>query len=98
MHELRGKEITGATIIEHRSEQDIVGQIEYASINGDGTFGIGWHHHDGGNRTTLFNPSSWYCKVISNVIFMRRLCQDSEICDIPWRTANMYTIVQTNPE
>jgi hypothetical protein len=96
MRELRDKEMAGWTIIEHRDDENVVGQVEYNGLNGDSSFGVGWHHHDGGNRTTLFRPSSWRCEVVANVVFMHRTGEDTDLSDNPWRTANLYTLVQSS--
>jgi len=97
MKELRGKEFFGSTIIEHRGNgENVVGQVEYGELNDDGSFGVGWRHHDGVNRTTLFQASSWRCEVIANVVFMHRINEDTALSDKPWPTANLYTLVQTS--
>lgn len=62
-------------------------------VNGDGSVGIGWAHHDGGNRTTVFNPSNWETKVVANVVFFKRLREDERNFDVPWRDASLYTVV-----
>lgn len=95
MRELCNKDMFGWTIIEHRDGENVVGQIEYNSLNGDGSFGVGWHH-DGCNRTTLFHPSSWRCEIVANVVFMHRTGEDTNLSDNPWRTANLYTLVQVS--
>ena len=96
MGELRNKNMTGWTIIEHRADgENIIGTIEYNAFNGDGSFGVGWHYHDGGNRTTLFRQSSWRCEVIANVVFMHRTSEDTDSsADSPWSTTNLYTFMQ----
>ena len=96
MEELRGMEsLDGWTIIEHRhGNENIVGKIELSGLNGDGSFGVAWHHHDGCHRTTLFFPVSWQCEIVADVIFLIRLAEDGRVFDIPWREADLYTIVQ----
>jgi len=87
------EKLIGCTIIEHRSEGPVVGKIEYTGTNGDGSIGIGWHQHDCGGRTTVFRPRSWKHRQVANVIFMERTAPDNNDCDMPWRSANSYTVV-----
>lgn len=96
MRELRGKEMAGWTIIEHREDENVVGRVEYNGLNGDGSFGVGWHQYGCGNRTTVFQPSRWRCEVVANVVFMHRISEETDQFDNPWPNANLYTLVQTN--
>ena len=97
MDELRVVKPTGYTIIEHRGDgENVVGRVEYGGSQGGGEFVVGWHQHDCGNRTTIFHPRSWRCEIIANVIFLHRTGEDVGSCDLPWREADLYTLVQTS--
>lgn len=94
MQELRGFRFEGAVIIEHRKDgTNVVGRVEYAGTNGDGSVGIGWHSHESGNRTTCFQPKIWMVEVKEGVVFFKRLAEDKRDFDIPWRECDNYTVV-----
>lgn len=93
MRVLQDINLSGATVIEHRADGNVHGPVAYSGVNGDGSFVVGWSQTGCGNRTTIFQLSSWSCEVIAGVVFLRRKAQDSGNCDVPWRDANSYTIV-----
>ena len=96
MRQLANRQLGGCTIIEHRKDGEITGRIEYASINGDGSLGVGWVHHGGGgynHRTTRFSSRSWRCKIVENFVSLERIDLDIGFSDIPWRDADLYTII-----
>jgi hypothetical protein len=99
MWELRGKDLTGWMIIEHRADNvNIVGKIERTSVNGDGSLGALWHHHDGDYRTMTFLPSCWRSEfAAAGVIFLKRTAKEPPELELskPWHDANLYTLVQT---
>jgi hypothetical protein len=92
-NELRDVRFAGATIIEHRSDGSVAGVIEYGGVNGDLSIGIGWRQFTCGNRTTVFAPSNWDINRDGNVIFLKRKGEDDGFADIPWRNADLYTVV-----
>lgn len=102
MRDLNGIDFDGGRIIEHRkSERDVVGRIEYAGINNGGaSIGIGWTSRDGGNRTQCFATTSWQADVRTDhgIIFFRRLRPDTSDLDIPWRDADLYTVILPEPK
>lgn len=86
----------GSIIIEHRPEnENIVGRIEYSGVNGGGqSFGVGWHHVDGGNRTTVFYSQLWELQIVDNVIFVKRVKGGRpQDMDMPWDGCILYTII-----
>ena len=88
-------QIGGATIIEHRpNNENIVGRVEYAGVNGGGaSFGIGWAHSDGGNRTTLFYSHLWEMEIVEKVILIKRTKEGNpDQVDMPWEGCILYTI------
>lgn len=90
---LRDVRFGGATIIEHRAEGPVAGKVEYGGVNGDLSVGIGWRQFTCGNRTTVFSPANWDIERDGNVIFLKRKGTETHAFDIPWRDANLYTVV-----
>lgn len=92
------RQLRRATIIEHRPKNNnVVGYIEYGGVNAGGaSIGIGWHHHDVGNRTTLFLMNMWEIEIIDNVVFFKRTKPGSpQPFDMPWEDCELYTIFLT---
>lgn len=90
---LRDVRLEGATIIEHRADGPVAGRVESGGVNGDLSIGIGWRQFACGNRTTIFTPTNWDIERDENVIFLKRKGTDTRDFDIPWRDANLYTVV-----
>lgn len=89
-------DLTGATVIEYRPEGDVVGLVEYGEMdNGQAGPTIGWNDVEGshGHRTAIFDPRSWKWEHKAHVLFFTRIGPDTEIVDVPCRTADRYTIV-----
>jgi hypothetical protein len=89
-------DLVGRTIIEHRAGgENIVGKIENASVKGDRTFAVDWHHHDGLHRKTMFLPSCWDCDIVAGIIFLKRTAKEPAELELvkPWSDANLYTLV-----
>ncbi len=94
MEALQGFTFEGAVIVEHRKDgENIVGRVVYAGMNGDQSVGIGWHSDESGNRTTVFRPRRWQAEVKEGVAFLKRAAPDEGVCDLPWPTADLYTLV-----
>jgi hypothetical protein len=55
---------------------------------------VGWHHVNGGNRTTMFSPARWRCEIANRVVSLHRVKPDPLEMDMPWISANLYTIEQ----
>jgi len=92
-NQLRDIRFEGATIVEHRADGPVAGKVEYGGVNGDLSVGIGWRQYTCGNRTTVFSPTNWDIERDGNVIFLKWMGVETGNCDIPWRTANLYTVV-----
>jgi hypothetical protein len=104
MQELRSKDLTGWTIIEHRADGgNIVGKIEVGGVRGDrddGSLDVAWHHYDNLSlhRTTTFLSSCWRSEfAAAGVIFLKRTAKEPPELELskPWHDANLYTLVQT---
>ena len=87
--------LTGSTIIERgkNPEKINVGLIDYNGRAGIGVITIGWHIHDGINRTTEFNFNSWKVHFIANTILLSRIALDPMQCDMPPHDVDEYIIV-----
>lgn len=92
-NELREVHFAGATIIEHRADGPVAGTVEYGGVNGDLSVGIGWRQYTCGNRRTVFSPTNWDIERDGNVIYLKRKGTETRDFDIPWRDANLYTVV-----
>ncbi len=89
-------DLTSATVIEYRPEGNVVGLVEYGEMdNGQAGPTIGWNDAEGshGHRTTIFDPRSWKWERKAHVLSFTRTGPDTGIGDVPWRTADRYTIV-----
>lgn len=86
------REIVGATIVEHREEGDVTGDVDDAGMNPDGSLGVYWD--DGYHRTTVFTPKSWNFSLNDGILTLRRTAPDTRTSDCPWRTANRYTLTK----
>ena len=96
MFDLQTTGFEGAKIVEHRIDQVVVGEVVRANTSGGGTLVVWWDHDDH-RRTTMFHPKSWTYYVVENVVFLQRTDEDKmglSTCDLPWDTANLYTIVR----
>ncbi|MBI5421008.1 MAG: hypothetical protein HZA35_01710 [Parcubacteria group bacterium] len=91
MYALRDVKLERGKITEHRSDGNVIGVVQYAGVNGDGSLGVGWY--TGSNRTTCFSPDSWEFEINGDVIVLTRIGFDVGTCDLPYYGSNKYTIV-----
>lgn len=84
-------------IIEHREEDPIPPTGLSEGENFDAYMTIIWSH-DRGTRTTTFRPSFWKVMTVpsTDIIFLVRQKPNERKGDLPWPSANLYTLVLTD--
>lgn len=81
-------------VIEHQDggQKNVTGRYTFHGGNFT-NFVLGWSQEGGFSRTTQFSSTTWKCEVKGNIAFLTRTAEDPNEFDIPWKTANLYTIV-----
>lgn len=90
------QDLVGITIIEHRSDETIVGEIDDCFAASDGTFSVEWHHGKF-HRKVTFLPSCWDSEIVGGIIFLHRRAKQPPERELtnPWHDAELYTLVRT---